>query len=179
MNTPKRNRDPLGDLYKRISQKAWYNRLKKSKIEPVLEKIIHPDTSSYTTAISMAAGTFIGIFVPVGLQLATTVLISPIKHINFLITSLTTLISNPFTVLPIYAFGIKVGEFILGRSFPWALFQHFISQPGFKILLQFGGEGIFILMSGLLAMAVPASLLVFFVSLKITKKIRSKKGLEN
>ena len=179
MATQKRNMDPLRDLYKRIAQSAWYKKLKKSKLEPVLEKIIHPDTSAYTTAISMAAGTFIGIFIPVGLQLAATVLVSPVKHINFLITSLTTLISNPFTVLPIYAFGIKVGEFILGRVFPWALFQQFVSQPSFRALLQFGGEGFFILMSGLLAMAVPASVIVFFISLKITKKIRRKKGLEN
>jgi len=145
----------------------------------MLDKIIHPDTSPYTTAISMATGTFIGIFIPVGLQLMVTVLVSPIKHINFLIASITTLISNPLTVLPIYAFGIKVGTILLGRSFPWILFNNFVNHPAFKTLLSFGVEGLSILMTGLLAMAIPASIVVFFVSLSITKKIRQKKGIAN
>lgn len=167
----------MQDLYRRISRSVWYKKLKHSKLEPFFKKIVHPDTSAYTTAISMAAGTFIGIFVPVGMQLAVTVMISPIRHINFLITSITTLISNPLTVLPLYAFGIKVGEFILGRSFPWVLFHDFMTSPAFKTFLQFGSEGIFILMTGLLVIAIPASIIMFFSSLVITKKIRRMRGM--
>lgn len=175
----KNNNDPLKDLYTRIAKSKWYQKLRRSKLKPMLDKIIHPDTSPYTTAISMATGTFIGIFIPVGLQLAVTVLVSPIKHINFLITSITTLISNPLTVLPIYAFGIKVGTILLNRSFPWMLFNNFVNHPAFNTLLSFGVEGLSILMTGLLAMAIPASIVVFFVSLSITKKIRQKKGIAN
>ena len=158
---------------KRIDQ--WIHAIKKHpRLREALEHIVHPEHSPQATAFSIAAGIFIGIFIPVGLQLATTLLISPLKKINLILTSLATLISNPFTVLPLYWIGIMTGEYVTGHTFPWHVYDRFMNNPGFKQFVDIGMEGLFVLMSGLLVLAVPATLLTYLISLNVARWLRAR-----
>ncbi len=144
------------------------------RIEEALNHIIHPDQSPRVSAFSIAAGVFIGIFIPVGMQLLTVILISPLKKINVVLTTLTTLLSNPFTVLPLYWLGITVGEWSLGTAFPWHTWDTFMEHPSFRQFLLFGEQGILILMTGLLVMAIPAALISYLISWRIALTLRRR-----
>jgi len=159
-------------LKKRLT--GWFKR--HPKVRVALDHIIHPENSPKATALSIATGIFIGIFIPMGLQLATTLLISPIKKINPVLTSLATLISNPFTVLPIYWLGIITGEYVSGHSFPWHAYESFMNNPGFQSFLAIGAEGLRLLMLGLLIMALPATVIAYFVALRLAVILRKRKG---
>ncbi len=148
------------------------------KIQEALNHIIHPDHSPRVSAFSIAAGVFIGIFIPVGMQLMTVILISPLRRINVVLTTLATLLSNPFTVLPLYWLGITVGEWTLSRDFPWNTWDTFIEHPSFQQFLSFGEQGILILMTGLLVMAIPAAIISYFFSWRIAVTLRRRHQAE-
>ncbi|GEM_PF-3790809 len=153
----------------------WVLKLKgHPKIQEALNHIIHPDQSPRVSALSIAAGVFIGIFIPVGMQLMTVILISPLKKINVVLTTLATLLSNPFTVLPLYWLGITVGEWTLKRNFPWHTYDTFMEHPSFQQFLSFGEQGILILMTGLLVMAIPSALITYFISWRVAVSLRRR-----
>ncbi len=157
----------------------WLTKIKgHPKMKEALSHIIHPDHSPRATAFSIAAGVFIGIFIPVGLQLITVVLISPLKKINVVLTTLATLLSNPFTVLPLYWLGITVGEWALQINFPWHTYDTFMEHPSFQQFLAFGEQGILILMTGLLVMAIPGALISYLISWRVAVILRRRHQTE-
>ena len=111
---------------------------------------------------------------PLGLQLiAFTLLLIAIRY-NFIIANFVSLISNPFTILPIYYVAVNIGEFFLGVPFSWQYFGTFMEDPTWDNLIRFDFQAILILLSGLLMMAIPGAVLTYLLSFKVTSFL--KKG---
>jgi len=153
-----------------------------SKIKPHLQKAVdeikHPSNNPKMTAISMSIGVFIGIFIPIGLQTAAFIFLLAIVRYNFIIACTVSLISNPFTILPIYYFAIIIGEFLMSESFPWKYFNKFIDNPQWGYMLEFGYKGTLILFAGLTLMALIFTPLTYFLSFKLTSFLKKRKVLQ-
>lgn len=150
-----------------------------AKIYPLLketwEEIRHPGNSPHMVAKSLTVGAFIGIFIPLGLQTITLALLILVYRYNIIIASFIALVSNPFTILPLYYAGIVTGEFFLGKDFPWQFFSNLIENPEWKNLVKFDFEAIIILMTGLFIMAIAFSAITYILSLNILNRLKKEK----
>lgn len=142
-----------------------------------MEEIKHPGNNPTAVAKSMAIGVFIAIAVPMGVQFIAFAILLMVYKYNFVIANGISLISNPFSVLPIYYLGINVGETILGMKFPWIYFDRLVENPKWDYLIEFGADSIIILLSGLFTMAIFASLITYFLFLKVTFLIKGKNAV--
>jgi len=152
-----KQKNPLKNLY--------YNKLK-PEIKLAIEDIRHPSNHPKTTALSMALGMFMGIFIPMGLQVWTLAVLLLLIRFNIVIATLVTLISNPFTLLPIYYAGIVVGETINSEIFPWRYFDKFVEDPQLDYIINFGSEGAFIFLSGLFVLGLVLAALTYVLAFR-------------
>ena len=157
-------------------KKLYQNKIK-PKLKSILDDALHPGNHPHRTAFSMAIGMFIAIFIPMGLQVWSLAILLTFLRFNIAIATFTTLVSNPFTVLPLYYSAIKVGEVILGTEFSWEMFTRIIDDPSFDNLLDLGQENISVFMSGLILEAILAAILTYFISLKLVTYLRHKKKI--
>ena len=154
--------------------KKYYRTKVYPQVKETLDEIRHPGNNPHAVAKSMAIGIFIGLSVPLGLQLiAFTFLLIAIRY-NFIIANFVSLISNPFTILPIYYLAIIIGEFFLGAEFSWQYFNTFMEDPSWDNLFRFEFEAIVILLTGLLIMAIPGAILTYMLSFKITSFLKKE-----
>ena len=154
--------------------KNFYLNKIKPQLQQALDDIRHPGNHPRTTALSMALGIFIGIFIPMGLQVWTLTLLLLIIRFNILIATLVTLISNPFTILPIYYSGIFVGETILNMSFPWQYFDKFIEDPKLDDLVNLGSEGAIVFLSGLFILGIIAAAVMYLLSYRFASHLQQR-----
>jgi len=157
--------------------KNFINNKLKPQIKLALDDIRHPGNHPGTTALSMALGMFIGIFIPMGLQVWTLALLLLMIRFNILIATLVTLISNPFTILPIYYSGILIGETITGQNFPWQYFDMFIKDPQIDYIINFGQRGAFIFLSGLFVMGVILALITYLLAYRFAAYLQHKNAM--
>lgn len=154
--------------------KHLYKKYIKTHLLRAKDDILNPGNNPKLIAFSMAMGIFTGIFIPIGLQIWFMAALLFLFRFNIAIATFTSLISNPFTVLPIYYAGIKTGEYIINRPFPWELFDAFIEAPGFDKIVLFGTEGMAIFLGGLFVLAISFSTLTYLLSFKITEMLRGR-----
>lgn len=155
--------------------KKYYQANIYPRVRETLDEIQHPGNNPRAVAESMAIGIFIGLSVPLGLQLiAFTFLLIVIRY-NFIIANFVSLISNPFTILPIYYVAIHIGEFFLGEKFSWEYFDTFMENPTWDNLFNFEFQGIIILLAGLLLMAIPGAIITYLLSFKISSFLKKEK----
>lgn len=72
-------------------------------------------------AMGLAVGVFIGCVIPMGLQIVAAAVAVAAVRANLPAAMLSSLITNPFTVAPVYFVAYKLGDLILG---PAAELQH-------------------------------------------------------
>jgi len=144
-----------------------------NKLKQYVRKIIFSDLSTEKIALSSAIGVFIGTIIPLGLQTIVAVFLSLFVRINLVVTTAATLISNPITVLPIYISAIKIGEFVTGFSLTWAQFENVIDHPTIENIMTIGGDGIYLLITGLFIEGIVGSLLIYFLIRAAVTKLRS------
>ena len=68
---------------------------------------------------SVAGGVAVGLFsglVPGPLQMLTALLVAVPLHVNLPVALLTTLYTNPFTIVPLYLLAYAIGSLLLGGS---------------------------------------------------------------
>ena len=149
-----------------------------SKLLPLfrntVDEIRHPGNNPQIVAQSMALGVLIAFIIPIGLQLLAMTMILLVFRYNFIIASSISLISNPFTVLPIYYAGIVVGEFSLSEKFPWKFFDDLVEKPSWGRLLEFDFKSIIIVLTGLGIMGIIASAITYFLSFRLINYIKNK-----
>ena len=146
----------------------------KPKLKQLIDDLLHPANHPKNTALSMAIGVFIAIWIPIGFQLGAMLLLLTVINYNFAIATIVSFISNPLTVLPIYYFAIKIGEWLLQTNFAWKFFSDFIDHPAWEELIKFGSDNLVIFFSGITFLAVISSLLTYTFALKFTVYLRSK-----
>ena len=151
----------------------------RSKILPLfrdtLDEIRHPGNNPQIVAKSLALGVLIGFVIPPGLQLLTMTLLLLVFKYNFIIASFTSLISNPFTILPMYYAGVLVGEFSLDEKFPWKFFDNLVASPSWGHLIEFDFKSIIIVLTGLGIMGIIASTITYFLSFRLINYIKNRK----
>jgi hypothetical protein len=154
--------------------KSFYYRRIKPQLTEAFNDILHPGNHPRATAISMAIGMFIAIFIPMGFQIWAMLILLTFYKYNIVLAKLISYVSNPFTILPIYYAAINIGEMIFQKSFPWSLFNNFIDDPVFDKLMLFGFQGSAIFFSGLLFLAVVLSATAYFSTLKLAFYLRAR-----
>lgn len=63
----------------------------------------------------LALGIFVGLLPLMGIQILFVVFLAVLTRVNKISATLGVFITNPFTVIPIYAFNLKVGFVLTGR----------------------------------------------------------------
>ncbi|MCB0284038.1 MAG: DUF2062 domain-containing protein [Calditrichae bacterium] len=157
--------------------KNYFNIRIKPKLKRLINDVMHPGNHPRQTALSLAIGVFIGIWIPMGLQLWTMILLLSFVNYNFFMATLVSFISNPLTVLPLYYIAIKIGEWLLQSRFSWQFFSDFIEHPVFAKLLDFGTDSLVILATGLTFLAVVSAGITYFTTLKLVVYLRNRKQI--
>jgi uncharacterized protein len=69
-----------------------------------------------SVAVGLAAGVFIGFIIPMGLQIPVAAVLAFWTRGNLAAAVLSTLVTNPFTVAPIYYLAYRLGAFLTGGT---------------------------------------------------------------
>lgn len=76
------------------------------------KRLFQGKTSPHTVAFSVAVGVFVGIFFPYGTHALLAIGFAYLLRSDKLAALLGTFFNNPFTAVPIYLLGWKVGSFL-------------------------------------------------------------------
>lgn len=121
-------------------------------------------------AFSAAFGVFIGLLIPIGFQTIIIIPLSFILRINIFVSYLMTMVSNPFTALPLYYAMFKFGEFITGKEVSFTLIEKFIESPSWTNFSAIGGFTLANYMIGAVVSAVLGYIIVYYLVLFLMKK---------
>jgi hypothetical protein len=107
-----------------------------------------------SVAVGLAAGVFIGFIIPMGLQIPFAAVLAFWVRGNFAAAALSTLVTNPFTVAPVYYVAYRLGAFLTGAEpVVWSAEVSVMAQ-----LASMGGP----LMLGLVVLGVGGAALAYF-----------------
>lgn len=118
------------------------------KIKSQLRYLIHFPGGASELAWSSAVGAFIGVAVPEGLQTVTSIGAAYLFRMNFLVITFFTLITNPFTIVPLYYTSFRIGEWITGMSITAIQIENLFNNPGITAALELGTSGAIIFLTG-------------------------------
>jgi uncharacterized protein len=137
---------------------------------------------------SLAAGAAIGVFVGLTptIPLHTIILIAlTIATRTSLIAAVTTswLVCNPLTYIPIYYFSLVIGNAITPYELNWEkirglldlLMHHSGLGPSFQALANLGLEAIVVMIVGGCILALPFTIVSYYLSLSFFIKIRKRR----
>ncbi len=102
--------------------------MKYVSLSRVRHALLYADTPPKLTAASMAVGVALAFSPFPGVHLVAAFLLSKIFRLNPVVVLIGSMIHNPWTMLPIHAFGLMVGDLMLYghlesvelfRAFPW------------------------------------------------------------
>ena len=95
-------------------------------------------------ARGVGLGLFIGFLPTIGFQIILALLLAGFLNANKLVAALGTLVTNPFTAIPIAAFSLWLGDLVLPgtnlsgfsiENFKWSQLLDFSGQLGLSYLL--------------------------------------------
>ncbi|MDR3631767.1 MAG: DUF2062 domain-containing protein [Desulfocapsaceae bacterium] len=137
---------------------------------------------------SLAVGTAIGVFVgltPTMPLHTIVILVLTLVTRSSMIAAMTIswLICNPLTYIPIYAVSVKIGNALTPYNLCWAqikdVLNFLLSHPGvgpsLKALADLGWEAIAVLLVGGCVLALPFTVVSYYLSLSMFVKIRKKR----
>lgn len=125
-------------------------------------------------ARGVAIGVFAGMFPILGLQMIVSVALAAIMGGHKIVAAAASWISNPFTYIPMYGFNFWIGQCILGRNTLIFSMEKFQS---WQKLMELGTEVLTTLFLGCLIVGVIATIISYFVSLKMIRRIRLQRQL--
>lgn len=160
LSKPVKKRFFLLRYWLKICQRRLYLSIRKLKGKPV------------TLAKGIAVGVFAGCFPFFGLQSLIGVLLATLIRGNQIAAIAGTWVSNPLTYVPLFVFNFKVGELLLGaREFS----SDQISFESLSNFMEFGSAFVITLLVGCAIVGAIASVISYFVSLSLFKRLKSKK----
>jgi len=137
---------------------------------------------------SLALGSAIGAFMammPIMPLRAITIIASTvfIKANTFAALFVATVISNPFTYVPLYYFAVITGNAITPFTFDWERIKMTLdvlsSDGGFTTSIQtiasLGFEAMIVLIAGGIVLATPVGVITYFVTLRFFRERQSAK----
>ncbi len=160
------------------------------KFMRIVKKIIRSECTAHSIAMGNSIGFFVGLQPCVGSQTVAGLILATIFRANKLATLLPCWITNPATVIPIYAFNYWIGYLITGwgpnhEEFTKALvkaeqimdengFWGFFSgvAGAFRELLSHGWGAFFSLLLGSVIAGLVVGLVVYPPTLYLVKRVR-------
>lgn len=85
-------------------------------LAPFADTLLHPrlwHLNRHSAAGAVAAGLFCGL-IPGPLQMIGAAICSLVFRVNLPLALVTTLYTNPFTIIPLYLLAVTIGQFVLG-----------------------------------------------------------------
>lgn len=135
----------------------------KEKITDVIKLRLSP----VVMATSVSLGVFVGAMFPIGLQTITVVPLAILFRCNPIVSAMTTLISNPLTLLPLYLGAWKAGTILTGKNIGSGILNKVIQAPTWSNISAIGYDGLMIFIPGLLIVSVTLATLAFIITLLI------------
>lgn len=86
---------------------------KKPRWRVIYRYICRSTRNPESVARGMGLGLFIGFLPAIGFQLFVAFLMAGLFNANRIVTMLATLVTNPFTAIPVSAFSVWLGEWVL------------------------------------------------------------------
>jgi uncharacterized protein (DUF2062 family) len=132
-----------------------------------------------------AIGAFLGILPIIPLRtiaiIATTTLI---RSSTIAAIIMATIISNPLTYVPLYFISVLIGNTVTPYNLNWERVQEMLNllavHPGFKAsllaVLSLGREALVVLLAGGGLLALPACLVVYYLSYHFFARRHNRKG---
>ena len=117
---------------------------KKSRWQVIYRYICRSSKNPESLARGVGLGLFIGFLPTIGFQIILALLLAGFLNANKLVAVLGTLVTNPFTAIPIGAFSLWLGDWILPgtnlsgfstTSFKWSELLDSSGQLGLSYLL--------------------------------------------
>ena len=138
---------------------------------------------------SLAVGTAIGVFVgltPTMPLHTAAILVLTLVTRSSLIAAMTIswLICNPLTYIPIYCISVKIGNALTPYALNWMkikeVLNFLLSHPGLgpslKAVAALGWDAIAVLLVGGCVLALPFTIASYYISLYLFIKIRKKRS---
>ncbi len=94
-------------------------------LAPFATSLLHPrlwHLNRHSVAGGVAAGMFCGL-IPGPLQMAGAAICALVFRVNLPLALLTTIYTNPFTIVPLYVLAFAIGQWVLGST------GHFLAPP--------------------------------------------------
>lgn len=86
---------------------------KKSRWQAIYRYLCRSSRNPESLARGVGLGLFIGFLPAIGLQVILALLVASIFNANRIVTVLGTLVTNPLTAIPVSAFSLWLGDWIL------------------------------------------------------------------
>ncbi len=140
--------------------------------------------SPQSLAGGTAIGTFFGITPIIPFHTVALIVATLLTRTSFLAAMLATVVfCNPLTYVPQYYFSIIIGNAITPYHFDWermkGVLDFLLTKPGFKESLHslagLGLEAVIVLVIGGAILALPFTIISYFLSLRFFITMRSKR----
>ncbi|OGU37131.1 MAG: hypothetical protein A2068_13640 [Ignavibacteria bacterium GWB2_35_6b] len=165
----------MNELKKIISLNLLKDIFKKDKLKYYLHKLVTLNAAPTKIGFSVAIGIFIGLLIPMGLQTIFVIPLAMATGSNVAIAYAATLISNPFTIIPIYYLAIKIGVYFTKINFTWNEFNVVINNPSYANIMKLGTDGLIVFFTGSFLQAIIFSALFYIISVKTIVYLRKRK----
>jgi uncharacterized protein (DUF2062 family) len=150
-------------------ERKFFQLLRRSSFKELIRYLIKLENDPRKVAQSIALGTFIGIIVPMGLQTVAAFPLSLLFGCNVVIATLSTLITNPLTVVPLYLTALFIGEYLTGIVIPWYNVKIFLENKNLEALLNLGSDISYVFIIGLAVEGFILAIFFYFMSYYIMR----------
>ncbi len=134
---------------------------KKPRWQVIYRYICRSSKNPESLARGVGLGLFIGFLPTIGFQIILAVFTAGFLNANRLVAVLGTLVTNPFTALPVSAFSLWLGDWVLpGSSLTEISFKNF----EFSSLLNSSGNLVVAYLVGCLLLSVASSICGYAVT---------------
>lgn len=162
----------------KLNTKEIVDQIRQRSFRQNIMRFLSLKESSSKIALSIAIGMLVGIIVPMGAQTFVVVPLSLLFKCNPLLSIITTWITNPVTIVPLYFAAYKVGELFLNRSIPWNELELVLKNPTLDKIFSIGIGSIQQIFLGCLVIGIFAAILSYFGVYYIVNYYRKKMGMQ-
>ena len=135
-------------------------------------------------AIGTAIGVFVGLTPTIPLHTVAIIALTLITRSSMIAAyTVSWLVCNPLTYIPIYYFSLVIGNAVTPYDLSWekikAVLNLILSHPGLgpslQALANLGYEAIIVMVVGGCILAVPFTVLSYYFSFSLFRKVRKKR----
>jgi uncharacterized protein (DUF2062 family) len=160
--------------FPRITLTHIINLSKREKFIEYMHKLFSLNSDPKHFAFSVAVGIFIGVFFPMGIQTIVLIPVTILLGSNLFISWVFSFISNPLTIIPIYLFIFKAGEWTTGFYISYEKIDLLINEFSLENIWNLGTEGLIIFATGAFVTALTSAIISYIISHNFMKKYNQK-----